>query len=583
MPELHEQEARGWWRFGVLGWRAWALVGGVLLVHLAASLSLKNGYAIWVFGDVLQALLLGVMLVVYVGNSRLTHGRTRSFWAGLAFGAGLWMAAYLSWSWYEVVFRQSVPDPNPGDVSLFLHIVPIMGALALAPHRRESERANSIDFTGLDLLLLILWWLYLYLVIVIPWQYMAHSIVQYDRSFAGLYTVEQMILLGGLAWLSLRVRGGWQRIYLELLAAGLLYAVSSRICNYAIEKHVYYTGSIYDIPLVLAFMMPQTVSRRGGVIASRLAMLAVISLPLLLIFFFLWGHPASEVREFRLIITAGALVVLPILTFLKQHILDRRLLGLWQQSRQNFDNLRRLQEQLVQAEKLASMGELISGAAHEINNPLTAIIGYSDLLADDPELPAQKKGFVIKIGQQARRVRDLVANLRSFTRHIPGEKGLVDLNAILTKAAELRVLDVKEKIRIIEDLEPDLPPITGDANGLLQVCFHIIGNAIDALEQIDGGELRISTHSDRGNAVVEFEDNGPGIRDTKRIFDPFYTTKPVGKGTGLGLSACYGIVQNHKGQIVAENRPHGGAKFTLILPFAKPEPVPAVPAAAFAE
>ncbi len=171
-----------------------------------------------------------------------------------------------------------------------------------------------------------------------------------------------------------------------------------------------------------------------------------------------------------------------------------------------------------------------------------------------------------KIRQQARRTRDLVTNLLSFARQVPAEKQLLDLSTVLSGALQLRNLDLRDKnIRIELDSYTLLPTVRGDPNQLLQVFYHLISNAVDAMEAA-GGVLMIRALREGGNVVVEFSDTGPGMKEPEKVFDPFYTTKPVGKGTGLGLSICYGILQEHGGRITAFNRVEGGATFRLELP-----------------
>jgi two-component system, NtrC family, sensor kinase len=236
-------------------------------------------------------------------------------------------------------------------------------------------------------------------------------------------------------------------------------------------------------------------------------------------------------------------------------------------SESSIQNLQRLQAQLVQSEKLVSLGQLVAGAAHEINNPLTAILGYSELLADDASLPDRARATANKIREQARRTNGLVQNLLSFARQVPPERALLDINTVVTNALQLRALDLQNsKARTDLQLESVLPGVRGDANQLMQVFFNIISNGLDAMSLMDSGVLTIKTLRDRGNVVVLVSDNGPGIREPHRVFDPFYTTKPVGKGTGLGLSICYGIVQEHGGKILCYNGQQGGAVFRVELP-----------------
>jgi two-component system NtrC family sensor kinase len=237
------------------------------------------------------------------------------------------------------------------------------------------------------------------------------------------------------------------------------------------------------------------------------------------------------------------------------------------QSQMSIENLKRLQAQIVQSEKLVSLGQLAAGAAHEINNPLAAILGFSDLLADDPTIPEKARNTASKIRDQARRTKTLVGNLLSFARQVPAERTLLDINTVVNNAVQLRALDLRSGTTRIElQLESVLPGVRGDGNQLMQVFFNIISNALEAMEAANGGVLTIKTIRDRANVVILFSDTGPGLKDPQRVFDPFYTTKPVGKGTGLGLSICFGIIQEHGGKILSYNRQEGGAVFRVELP-----------------
>jgi two-component system, NtrC family, sensor kinase len=150
---------------------------------------------------------------------------------------------------------------------------------------------------------------------------------------------------------------------------------------------------------------------------------------------------------------------------------------------------------------------------------------------------------------------------------VPAEKGHLDLNQVIATALNLSNLGLRDKKIEVEILpDPELPSVRGDANQLLQVCFNLMSNAVDALEEVGGGKLMIRTDHDLQKIIIEFSDTGPGIKSPQQVFDPFFTTKPVGKGTGLGLSICYGIVQEHGGRISCWNRPEGGATFLVEFP-----------------
>jgi signal transduction histidine kinase len=265
----------------------------------------------------------------------------------------------------------------------------------------------------------------------------------------------------------------------------------------------------------------------------------------------------------------AAILVLGLFVFLKQFLLDRQLISLLDESRRSYENLQRLQTHLVQKEKLASLGQLVAGAAHEINNPLAAILGYSELLASQTSLQGEQASMALRIGQQARRTRDLVTDLLSFSQQSPSEKVLVDVTAVVQRALQMHEVQVRGKnIRVEVNLAPGLPRIWGNTHQLLQTFLHLTENAIDALNEVGGGSLQVSAKSELNEVVVQFSDSGPGITDPQRVFDPFYTTKPIGKGTGLGLSASYGVVQDHQGQITCHNKPEGGAMFVLRFPAA---------------
>ena len=248
---------------------------------------------------------------------------------------------------------------------------------------------------------------------------------------------------------------------------------------------------------------------------------------------------------------------------------------LYDEARRALENLRRTQEQLLQSEKMAAIGQLISGVAHELNNPLTAILGYSQLLISSGEVGPQANEYVDKLQKQAQRTHRIVQNLLSFARQHRQERLAVSVNKVIEDTLALRDYDLKaSNIRIHVDLAPELPLISADPHQLQQVFLNIVNNAADAiLEESREGDIWVRTALDAGRLRIEFQDSGPGIQDTSRVFDPFYTTKPVGKGTGLGLSICYGIVAAHGGSIQARNSavPACGAIFTIDLPFRSSE------------
>jgi len=254
---------------------------------------------------------------------------------------------------------------------------------------------------------------------------------------------------------------------------------------------------------------------------------------------------------------------------------------LYEETARAYENLSRTQEQLLQSEKMSAVGQLISGVAHELNNPLTAILGYAQLLETDA-LDDRTRDFVQKIHRQAQRTHRVVQNLLSFARQRKAQKMRTELPRVVEDTLVLRDYDLKlNNIKVERDFGADVPEVVADAYQLEQVFLNIINNAVDAmLEHSRGGTIRVRTFGENGHAVVEIQDSGPGIREPKRIFDPFYTTKQVGKGTGLGLSICYGIVKEHSGEIQAWNHTERGAVFQVRLPAVGRPMKVAVPSAA---
>jgi PAS domain S-box-containing protein len=225
-----------------------------------------------------------------------------------------------------------------------------------------------------------------------------------------------------------------------------------------------------------------------------------------------------------------------------------------------------LRDKLVHAEKMAAVGQLVSGVAHEVNNPLTAILGFADLLMDNPEVPESARKDLRVILQEAQRTKQIVQNLLSFARQMPPQRNAVQLNLILRRTIQLRSYDFNSHgVEIIEHLDEGLPDVIGDAHQLQQVFLNILNNAYDAVHEV-GRPARIEIMTTKSGEAVEvsFRDNGYGISHPDRIFDPFFTTKEVGKGTGLGLSICYGIVKEHGGEILCHNNTDGeGATFIV--------------------
>jgi two-component system NtrC family sensor kinase len=230
-----------------------------------------------------------------------------------------------------------------------------------------------------------------------------------------------------------------------------------------------------------------------------------------------------------------------------------------------------LQAKLAHAEKMATIGRLVSGVAHEVNNPLAAILGFTDLLLENPEMPIAAREDLQIILQETQRTKEIVQDLLSFARQRPTQKEPVNVNAVLRQTIKLRSYDFSSHgVEVSEDFEANLSPTLGDAQQLQQVFLNILNNAYDAIQESGNhGRIRIRTRRAEDDIEVAFMDNGTGVVDPERIFDPFFTTKQAGKGTGLGLSICYGIVRAHAGEILCwNNEGESGSTFVVRLPAA---------------
>jgi len=568
--------------------KLWILAAACLVfAQGCASLLIAPGFALNVFSDVTQCILLLSGTAALLPNIRKNHGRIRLFWTLMTVGIFFWLTYQLLWTYIEVVLRQDVPQPFVGDIVIFLHLVPMMAALALQPQAQQNEHEARLGH--LDFVLLLTWWVYLYAFAVIPWQYAQRDEVAYGRSLNALYLTEKLVFLVALAAIGLRSHKGWRTIYAHWFGASLVYALSSYIANWAILRNVYFTGSLYDLPLAASMGWVSVVgvigqdthaqeektpaTGRHGVWVARLGMMVILSLPVLAAWSVFNSGAPARVRNFRLVLTLVTMMIMGGIVFLRQHLLDRELIRLLRSSEESFNNLKRLQTQLIQSEKLASLGQLVGGAAHELNNPLTAMLGYSELLASSG-LTEEQRTLASKIAQQVRRTRVLISSLLNFARQVPGEKVLVDLNSVVRTALKHNQPQFSSRrVEVQVNLADGLKQVSGDPNQLLQVVLHIASNSQQALEEVGGGIFSVRTRQKNDTVMLELSDNGPGAREPERVFDPFYTTRSLGKGAGLGLSACYGIIQDHHGRILCTNRVEGGMTICIELPVAGTESI----------
>ena len=337
----------------------------VVCVHVLLSFLAPHGFALTAFGDILQNLILLCATVAVLSNVRTPSPKARLFWALMGLGLAMWLASQLMWTYLEVYLRHEAPNPFVGDVILFLHIVPMMAAVALQPHVQQDSRTFRVG--TLDFALLFTWWLFLYFFVVIPWQYVHPIEVVYGRSFDLLYVGEELALAASLMLVWRRSRGAWRSLYFHLFVATLLYCVASLMASEAIDLHLYYTGSLFDVPLVAGMVwfvrigcLPreamtqkssEEVPSRGHEIwQARLAMSAVFITPLMMAWAQFGGDAPQRVRTYRMLLTVGVMLLMGALAFFRQHLLDQELLSLLRSSRHNLDEMCRLKDELENKE-----------------------------------------------------------------------------------------------------------------------------------------------------------------------------------------------------------------------------------------
>jgi signal transduction histidine kinase len=569
---------------GLLQRHRWFVAAaGWTLLFAAVSLTAHKGPGLTAFADLVGLAGMLAAAVATLTNALSRPGTERSFWVLMTLGLALWACNQAAWAYDEIVEHHTIPDPSVFDLVLFFHLLPMIAATAWRPD--QVKREAGVRPSRLNFLMLAGWWGFVYAFLVFPHQFVVVNVALYSRYYDLLYLLENGMLAAVLGLAALTASGGWRRLYLNLLAAAVVYGIDSLFLGRAVTNRAYYSGSLYDIPFIWAVMWMAATAMSASAwnlqsvspplrapwrkVLTRLAMLAILSLPVLGLWTVFLDQSPTPSRVFRIFAVLTAMLVLGAFVFLRQYLQDQALIRVLQESRRSYDSQMRLQKQLVQKEKLASLGTLVAGAAHEINHPLTAVMTYSEQLWAEERLTQEQKALLRKIANHVQRTRDLVANLLSFARQSPGEKVLVDLNLLLSRASQMLEPHYPiGKIRVSLSSSADLPRVRGNTNQLFQVCIEIIENAIDALQEVGGGSLEITAQKQGNEAVLQFSDSGPGIREPERVFDPFYTTKAVGKGTGLGLSVVYGVIQDHGGQITCQNKPEGGALFVVRFPAA---------------
>jgi signal transduction histidine kinase len=400
-------------------------------VHLVVAIFAKPSFALTMFGDLVPCVLLILALLAMTENFRNLPGILPVFWKVFAGGTAMMLLSQSFWIYYDWRRLDSSPSPVFGDSLFLLAQVFVLSALALRPHSAVAGR--DLRLRSLDFVLMSLWWMCLYGYFALPWQILLHDYSHYNPAYYIIALLQHLAIVAAAAVLALRKSGTWQRFYILLTAAFALIAAGNLLLSIAIDNGWYHSGGFCDTPFFLAIYLFAVIACQGNALqphedatanrelvqsvwTARAAMLVMLSLP----FIALWGLRnqglPQNVAAFRLRLVFASMFVLGVLVYWKLNLLTRELVRLVHLTRDSIGNLNSVQRKMSQAEKFVALGRLAAGAAHEISNPLTAILGYSELLADIPSLSAEDHGHAQEIREQVHRAQAAVASLRNTMR-----------------------------------------------------------------------------------------------------------------------------------------------------------------------
>jgi signal transduction histidine kinase len=561
----------------------------VFVSAVAAPFLLPKGLRLAAFGDCLQVALIATASVFAFQNFLRSHSRVRIFWFLIFTGSFLWTVSDGIWAVNELGSAHLVPDVPLSDLLLFIKVVPLTAAIALAPDRRDDAHFRA--FGLLDVFVLMIYSLYLFAFGVFAFRLLPGAEASYNFYFDVADAIANQTLLVVVGVAVLRAQGNWRGLYRLYFGCAACYALGSDLCNVAIDTGVYYTGSLYDVPLVaslLAFIcmilagrtscqdqrlhpasdQSPTPSNPATFLSEHLAMMVALSTPMIGIWLLSDHSVPPQLRSFRLTITLLTIFLVTFLLSIKQDLLAEGLFQSLKRLSENRRSIERFKSHLTQSEKLASLGQLVAHVAHQIKACLASILQASARLASRTGVDARIPNMAGKIRQYAQRTDALVNDMLHFAQETPVRLAPLDIEPVVESALHLSRVARLARIRVDLAKHGDSQRVRGDSGYLLHVFLELIANAIDALEEMGGGILTITIRPNDSHLIVEFADSGPGLKEPERVFEPFYTTKSVGKGTGLGLSTCYGIIQQHHGEISCRNRPEGGTIFAVQLPLA---------------
>jgi signal transduction histidine kinase len=455
--------------------------------------------------------------------------------------------------------------------------VTVMSALVMQPEVSEGELRDPV--VRYEAALVALWWLYLYVMFVTPWRWVLPTPHAFWTTFIALHKFQDATLVAWLVMLSVSSCGRWRRTYLHLAVGAGLLALAVGPMYRAWSARFWFSAMVFEALVACAFLWlalaPLWTARsvdeapaRSGAAAlgtgNVLATLTSFGIPVLAVWSRFLGSAPGPVRKFRLLVSFVTLAIGILLVYLWQDVADShgdRLVGTLETS---VAERRRLQGHFAEAEKLVSLGHLAAGAAHEINNPVAAMLGYAELLRSDPSTSERVRELGRKIGEQARRIRNLVQNLISLGEQTSMEVQPVDVTALLQSAAELRLMGGRHRNESLRIDAAERPlEVRGDPDRLLQVFYRLL-LALSGDDHRKAVDVRAYRSPAAGRIVVEFVERPAEPGDA--VIPEIYDAQRAQKGVGLSLSVCDTIIKEHEGTVVHENLTDGRRLFRVDLP-----------------
>jgi len=566
-------------------------LAGAGFILLYAALSVLTGQRNVALGDLAQMVPPLVFAAFTFALARRCRGQVRMFWNLNAIHGLIWGLGQVVWTYYELT-QGSVPVISLTDPLFFVSSIPVAASLYGRP---ERDRPRWLfDIVVLDLVLIAMFSAFVYVYFVVSITITNGNDELYAASVTQLFNGRNFCLAAWAVYVWRTAPApGWRRMLgFYALALSVTFAAGV-IYDFAGTSGRYQTGGWWDLAWVLPFVIMSLAAAvayderlfepaEEAPVLSRLPMVSLIAIALLV------AIPAIDEIARRLMHVSDAIdlvrtrlaltMMIPfgVGVVIREFLSRRALLRASQE-------LVSAREQLVQKDKLAAVGQLVSGLAHELNNPLQGILGYAELMLASRPSPTEGDE-VTAIRDNANRAAGIVRNLMMFAGRTASARGWQQINQVVRDAVAIRGPQLHASgIDLRLEMLDRLPLVYVDRVRFEDVLVKLIQNAEAAIAsrreghgrgspvpQRARGEIVIATRSqvEPDRILIEVADNGSGLRDEDRhrVFDPFFTTRAVGQGTGLGLSVCYGIVREHGGQITARNADSGGAVFTVELP-----------------